>query len=208
MKESKRIFYLDGENLFHRITDVLFQNKLIKNRRDLTKYDFRYFISEIIGAELSPDDDIRYYGTKLKLLKSDKNLFKRSQDMMIHKRTWGQSLANQKIEFISAGQLKVRDTKPCQKCGYRGEVFQEKGVDVRLAVDLVKDSFTKPKSMAYIVSSDTDLLPAINVAKEQNFKMCYVCMSTDLNWALYKACGQVSTFSDKVIVEAFKRANK
>jgi uncharacterized LabA/DUF88 family protein len=206
MEKSKRIFYLDGENLFHRITDVLLQQKLIKARRDLVRFDLRYFIAEIIGTKLRSNDEIRYYGTKLKLLKTNKKLFSRSQAMMIHKRTWGQSLANQHIEFISAGQLKVRDTKPCQKCGYKGEVFQEKGVDVRLAVDLVRDSFTKSGVMAYIISSDTDLLPAINVAKERNLNMFYVCMSTDLNWAMYKACGQALTFTDKIIIKAFKKA--
>lgn len=205
---KKRIFYIDGENLFHRITDILIEQKHIRTRRELVRFDFRYFLGEIIHAKLNPKDEIYYYGTKLKLAKANSTLKKQTQAMLIHKRTWGQALANQKITFISAGHLKIRQTKPCIKCSHEGDVFQEKGVDVRLAVDLVKNAFEKNNTTSYIISSDTDLLPAIHAAKDKKMELHYVCTSTDLNWAIYKACGKALTFSEEAVVEAYKRAQK
>ena len=47
------------------------------------------------------------------------------------------------------------------------EVFVQKGVDVLLAVDLVRMSSTRQIEYAYLLTGDSDLVPAIQAAKEQ-----------------------------------------
>ncbi len=40
------VVYIDGENLFHSISDVLISKKLIKHRNDLIKFDMAWFIQQ------------------------------------------------------------------------------------------------------------------------------------------------------------------
>lgn len=83
-------------------------------------------------------------------------------------------LAKTGVEFRATGVLKVRDRDECKKCGATGYNFQEKGVDVGLAVDIVADSLRNQVDHIILVSSDTDLVPAIKVAKEAGRKITYV----------------------------------
>jgi len=52
---------------------------------------------------------------------------------------------------------------------YRGRINrhnQEKGVDVKLAIDLIKLTYEKQYEVAIIVSQDRDFEPAIRLAKQ------------------------------------------
>ena len=49
---------------------------------------------------------------------------------------------------------------------YYGQEIHEKGVDVRLAVDLVKATYEQRYDVAIIVSQDGDLAPAVELSKE------------------------------------------
>src|SRR3989338_5517990 len=53
-------------------------------------------------------------------------------------------------------------------------VYHEKGVDVQLAVDLVVGAFENAYDMAIVISSDTDLIPAIHKAKELGKQIEYI----------------------------------
>ena len=55
--------------------------------------------------------------------------------------------------------------------------IREKGVDVKLAVDLVIGAFDDFYDTAIIVSSDTDLIPAINYLKHKKKKIEYIGFS-------------------------------
>jgi len=45
--------------------------------------------------------------------------------------------------------------------------FVQKGVDVRLAVDLVRMSSTRQIEYAYLLTGDSDLVPAVQAAKDE-----------------------------------------
>jgi uncharacterized LabA/DUF88 family protein len=49
---------------------------------------------------------------------------------------------------------------------YRGVEVMEKGIDVALAVDLIRIAHERSADRAVVVSSDTDLVPALEVAVE------------------------------------------
>ncbi|MCY4490607.1 MAG: NYN domain-containing protein [Thaumarchaeota archaeon] len=55
------------------------------------------------------------------------------------------------------------------------DVFQQKGVDVKLALDLVKMCCDKQIQVAVIVTADGDFVPAVQAAKEAGVitKLCY-----------------------------------
>ena len=64
--------------------------------------------------------------------------------------------------------------------------FKEKGTDVKLAVDLVIGSVDNLYDTAIVVSSDTDLLPAIEYVKFKKKKIEYVGFAHAPSLALVK----------------------
>ena len=52
------------------------------------------------------------------------------------------------------------------RLNYYGQRVLEKGVDVRMAVDLVKATYEQRYDVAIIVSQDEDLVPAVELARE------------------------------------------
>jgi uncharacterized protein (TIGR00288 family) len=67
-------------------------------------------------------------------------------------------------------------------------VFHEKGVDVQMAVDIVRGSIKGEYDTFYLISSDTDLLPAIKTAQNEGKKVVYVAFENFVSRALLKNC--------------------
>jgi uncharacterized LabA/DUF88 family protein len=55
--------------------------------------------------------------------------------------------------------------------------FHEKGVDIKMAVDILTTSFEKLADKIILVSSDTDLLPAVKKAKSKGVAVEYIGFS-------------------------------
>ena len=85
-------------------------------------------------------------------------------------------LRNQNVD-IKLGYLLMSDGK-----------FHEKGVDVQIAVDIVRGSIKNEFSKFYLISSDTDLLPAIQTAKDEKKEIIYVGFENFISRALQKNC--------------------
>ena len=66
--------------------------------------------------------------------------------------------------------------------------IREKGVDVKIAVDLVAGAFENRYDTAVVVSSDTDLLPAIKHVINMDKKVEYVGFSTRPSIGMTKEC--------------------
>ena len=129
------IIYLDGENVVHQLMEVLRRTGHLQTRDDMLKVNLVRLIQELVGTS---DFKVKYYTTTLKLVKTDEDLEKRSSDMIAWTALWTNHLTEQGIEVIKAGKLAARDGIVCKNCGHQEVVFREKGVDVRLAVDLVR----------------------------------------------------------------------
>ena len=54
------------------------------------------------------------------------------------------------------------------------KVYKEKGTDVKIAVDLIVGAVDGIYDTAILVSSDTDLIPAVSYVKYKNKKIEYV----------------------------------
>jgi len=66
--------------------------------------------------------------------------------------------------------------------------FHEKGVDVNMAVDILVATYEKLCNRIIIVSSDTDLLPAVKKAREKGKKVEYVGFSYQPSVAMVANC--------------------
>lgn len=65
--------------------------------------------------------------------------------------------------------------------------YREKGVDVKIATDLLVGAFHDRYDRAYLVSSDTDLIPALQWAKDSGKEIVYVGFAHQPSYALLKA---------------------
>lgn len=184
---SEPIIYIDGENFLFRVADILINRRIIKNKDEITAFDFKYLFENALDTE---NPVIRYYGTRLKLIERPLALKKKTSRIIDAKRRLASSLKKQGIEFVNSGRLKLRDGDRCKKCGNQDSHLQEKGVDVRIAVDITAESQRGQK--LYLVSSDTDLLPAVDKAKSQAAEIIYVGFYNNLTTALAKHSTGVS----------------
>lgn len=193
------IVYLDGENVVHQIVDAARRIKLIGSREDIIGIDLRALLRQLLNAD---DLTIRYYATSLRLVRTDPILEERSREMMTWSEGWANALVEQNISIIKAGKLKVRDGELCSRCGHTEAVFREKGVDVRLAVDMLVDS-ENDKNLV-IWSSDADLIPAIQVAKRRGARIKNIAHANFLNMAVARQCGEWQTYTDKQLKQLLK----
>ena len=222
----KKIIYIDGQNFIYKASETLVEAGLIKSKNDLTKFNFRKIFENIFPDK---DFEIRYYGTsikakrksvKLMLLNSGRykdgssNLEKAVGKIIAKARKFADisriirsHLINQKIDFIESGMLKLRDADACKKCGEQDFKFQEKGVDVGMAVDILFDSIEHPDRELVIVSSDTDIIPALEKAKLKGANLTYVGFNNRLTIGISVLCSKREIIRDSEIIEAFKNLN-
>jgi len=98
-----------------------------------------------------------------------------------------------KSEELRRGQQRL--VAHLQRCGWRIEyghmlqnkgVFQEKGVDVHIAVDLLIGAFTNAYDTALLVSSDTDLIPAVHSVRRKKKNIEYIGFAHRPSFGLIK----------------------
>ncbi len=205
--QDKDIVLIDGENLLHQIAHALLAAKKIKHRKDIIKFDLRGLIAAVLSTE--PGDlEIIYYTTKIRLVRKTKDLQEKTQSIIDQQRRWKRNLTNQNIQYITAGTLKIRDGLRCRQCGRQEVILQEKGVDVRLSIDLVLMAQKAKYKNIYIVSSDSDILPAFAYAKKIKAPIAYVAHESGINIALLATAKRAVTFTTRQITEAFDRGNR
>jgi len=67
-------------------------------------------------------------------------------------------------------------------------VYTEKGVDVRIAVDILRGALKDEFSRCFVVSSDTDIIPAITDARKTRKKIIYVGFKDFISHAMRANC--------------------
>ena len=81
-------------------------------------------------------------------------------------------------------------------------IFREKGVDVRLAVDLVSLSCDKSIDRAIICSSDSDLQPAIAETRKRGVEVIYLGFENSPNKGLTFTTHRTVLFRNSEIAQA------
>lgn len=136
---KKTNLYIDGTNLFAG------QNDLFGSRRIL---DFAYLVKEII--KLVKIDEVFFYASYLNVKNRKKPKFR---------------------ELIAAEALFYREVKRQKNLiffkGYRSPTSgKEKGVDVHLAADIVKDALLGNCREIVILTGDADLVYPMKIAND------------------------------------------
>lgn len=201
----KTVVYIDGQNFLYKASDVLIKNHLISDKQQLHKLDIRGLITNIISGD---DIEIKYYGAKVKVINHQgEEVFNKSRSFSDNSRRLKNTLNQQSIKYVESGKLKLRDSDLCKNCGHQDLRFQEKGVDVGIAVDMIVDASSGNVEQAVILSSDTDLIPAIKVVKSLISSVVYLGFSDKLTNAINSQVTRTETIRDNEIIDAFNRLN-
>ncbi|MFH0847575.1 MAG: NYN domain-containing protein, partial [Chloroflexota bacterium] len=155
-QQLRTIVFIDGQNLYHGAKEAWRPQPAIgPSRYSWPSYDVQILAmtltSRISGRLLS---QIRFYT--------------------------GVPDANQDIQWHNFWTNKLRFLKNCGIETYKGRINnsgQEKGVDVSIAIDLVRLTYEQQFEVAIIVSQDWDFGPAIalckNIASNQQRRLVF-----------------------------------
>ena len=157
MEENRAFIIIDGSNFYHRLKEISLKN--------LLSFDYRKF-SEFLA---------------------------RGREAVLKKYYIGavrEEPGNSKSRKLMANQQKLISN--LQKSGFeiglghmlKTDKYHEKGVDVLMAVDLLIGAYENLFDTAILVTSDTDLIPAIDKVKERGKKIEYVGFSHKPSYAL------------------------
>lgn len=85
-------------------------------------------------------------------------------------------------------------------------VFQEKGVDVHIAVDLLTGAYDDRYDTAVLVSSDTDLIPAIHGVRRKRKKVEYIGFAHRPSFGLIKNADLTTTLRHEDLGDFLKKS--
>ena len=169
---SKVILFIDGENFINKIEEVLRNQGIDKYKIDLASIDVSKLLKEALkGLNISRKI---FYAAKLH---SHPETRKKSEELISFQRKLRNNLIKYGYEFIIAGNVRA------QKVGEK-LVFREKGVDVRIAVDLVSLACDGELKTAILCSSDSDLQPAVKELKQRGVEVIYLGFENNPNKGL------------------------
>jgi len=164
--------FIDGENFKYKIRAVFKGEN--KERPIWHKYNFKGLLDKVLdGVKI---DRKVFYFAKIKEHKESKE---KSKQLIEEQRLLKTHLENQGFEVILSGR--VRGQKEEDQNGKKIIIFKEKGVDVKIAVDMVSMACDKKVKEIILCSSDSDLQPAIQEIKNRDVKCIYLGFESQPN---------------------------
>lgn len=167
MAEKKKVSLLiDGRNFLGKIDEV-FRNAKAKHA-NWCDYDFRQlFDSALTDMELN--EQIFYFAR----INQHPDTVQKSQELILERRKLKRHIEKQGFSYIHAGNVRGHYQKALFLSKPR-LTFKEKGVDVRVGVDMVYKALTHQAQTIILCSSDSDLQPAVRVVKEAGVECIYL----------------------------------
>ena len=157
----KTIIIIDGSNFYFKLKSLGIKHQL--------NFNYSQFVDFLIGNKQLVNST--YYIGKVRTDKTveSQKLHKNQQRLLAH-------LKKHSIQY-KLGYLLRNNSK-----------YHEKGVDVHIAVDILVATYEKLCDKIILVSSDTDLAPAIKKAQEKGKIIEYVGFSHKPSVAMVRFC--------------------
>jgi uncharacterized LabA/DUF88 family protein len=177
---KKAIIFVDANNWYHNLKyscrpgeiDICKVSKLIKEKRDLEILEIRWYTS-------MPD------------IKDNPLVYKKQRAFLGSLQKKGIKVITRKLQKLSNKELKkkrqdfIESWDLCEVCKPIVEAsfldmpdnFQkEKGIDVWIAIDMVKEAIKENIDVAVLISGDADFVPAFSLIKDigKNVLSCSV----------------------------------
>ena len=163
----KTILFIDGRNFISKIKSVL-NPKNDKNKEiDFSIYNFTGLLDKVL-SDIVIDKKIFYIGRLVRHSKTKE----KSDELIERQRKLKNHLEKQGFKVIYAGRVRGHE-ETCPK-GHKFLTFKEKGVDVRIAIDMITFSRNKEFKTAIIGSSDSDLQSVVRELENQGVERIYL----------------------------------
>jgi uncharacterized LabA/DUF88 family protein len=169
--------YIDGGNTYRRLKELGIPQKF-------ARVDYSAFVEHLVG-ERSLVSKRYYIGIVRNVDGSEK-----AEKMVKNQQKFLDSLKTEGFE-IKYGRIMYDDGK-----------IREKGVDVKLAVDLVMGAVDNIYDTAIVISSDTDLIPAIKyVRKAKKKNVEYIGFGSNPSIGMIKESSVPRVFSNTDMIK-------
>ena len=188
----KGVVFIDGENFLSRIREV-FRKKNISDF-NITTYDFAALLDDVFDTSQSTYPR-RFYRAKPE---RHRDILEYSEKIIQKYRTLGGYLHRLKFDVIRAGTLRA-DYREGVKTEYPR--FREKGVDVRLAVDMVTMACDGLIDEALLVASDSDYQPAVAELRKRGVRVVYVGFEINPNHGLIAKTDDRYIIANKLVLK-------
>lgn len=192
---SQTVLFIDGENFLHKIEEVLKQHHFKKKLTSAFKIDLNKLLEESLQG-LKVNRKI-FYAAKLKV---HPDTIEKSQELIDNQRRLKNILTKQGIDFVLAGNVRAQVVKTGKE---KTVVFKEKGVDVRIAVDLVAMACDSNLKTAILCSSDSDLQPAVTELKKRGVEIIYLGFENNPNKGLIYTTDRTILFRNSEVLSSF-----
>jgi uncharacterized LabA/DUF88 family protein len=175
------ILLVDGENFKAKLAYIL--KEAGNEKPKWHKYDFAGLFNKVL-ADIKIDRKIFYFAK----IKEHPDTLKKSKELIEEQRLLKTHLEKQGFEVALAGRVRGQIEEVF--FGRKKLVFKEKGVDVKIAVDMVSMACDKITSEIVLGSSDSDLHPAINEVKIRSVRCIYLGFEASYNLGLSRNAGR------------------
>lgn len=146
MPKARVQCYVDGFNLYHAISDL--------GKNHLKWLDLRALMSVFTDPQKQEITDVFYFSAYATWLNGP---YTRHQEYVKALRLSGTTPI--------LGHFKAKD-RCCKKCSAKWVAHEEKETDVNIAIHLLNNAYRNQFDEAFIVSSDSDLHPAVRMVRE------------------------------------------
>lgn len=171
----KTILFIDGENFIKKLRAAF--GGTHQPRPFLNLYDFKGLFAKVL-KDISIDQAVFYFAH----LKEHPDTREKSQQLIDEQRLLKTHLTTQGFGVVLSGRVRGQLEKDFH--GKQSLVFKEKGVDVKIAVDMVVAACDGNLKTAIIGSSDSDLQPAIAELRKRGVERIYLGFETMPNKGL------------------------
>ena len=159
------ILFIDGENFIKKIRAVF--GEVGQKMPDLHLYDFQGLFNKVL-KDLKIDQR-NFYFARIKEHPATKE---KSKQLIETQRLLKNHLERQGFAVILSGLVRGQMEKTLN--GKETLVFTEKGVDVKITVDMVVNACDGKLKTAILGSSDSDLQPAIAELQKRKINRIYL----------------------------------
>ncbi|MDP2676104.1 MAG: NYN domain-containing protein [bacterium] len=188
---------IDGENFKGKIRPVFHDAN--KKRPTWHEYDFNGLLTKVLNG-IKIDRRIFYFAR----IKEHEDSQKKSRQLIEEQRLLKTHLEQQGFEVIMSGR--VRGQREDGDDGKKILVFKEKGVDVKIAVDMVSLACDKETDEIILGSSGSDLQPAIKEILNRGVKCIYLGFEAQPNKGISYTTNRTILIRNSEILE-FEKIN-
>ncbi len=167
--------FIDGSNLYHKLKDLNLKNSTYFQYGKLAQFLVR---NDILVTK-------RYYIGVVRAKGGDEKAKQLQRNQM---KLFNHLGSKQEGFVVERGYLMKSDG-----------VFHEKGVDVKIAVDLLVGAYEDTYDRVVLISSDTDLIPVIEKVKSLGKKVEYIGFSHKPSYGLIKSASETRLLTKEEI---------